>query len=87
MLMTSWIGLIWWNVSLGIVTPPPPPEHKKVKLVAIKMSKNASFWWENLKRQHERDGKKEFQTWEKMKKELKRKYLPFNYRQDIYLKI
>ena len=21
MLMTSWIGLIWWNVSLSIVTP------------------------------------------------------------------
>ena len=51
------------------------------------MRKNAYFWWEKLKRQHERDGKKKIQTWEKMKKELKRKYLPFNYRQDIYLKI
>ena len=32
--------------------PPPPPslEHKKVNLVAIKMRKNDSFWWENLKR-------------------------------------
>ena len=64
-----------------------PLEHKKVKLVAIKMRKNAYFWWEKLKRRHERDGKKKIQTWEKMKKELKRKYLPFNYRQDIYLKI
>ena len=26
-----------------------PPEHKKVKLVAIKIYKNASIWWENLK--------------------------------------
>ena len=63
-----------------------PLEHKKVKLVAIKMCKNASIWWENLKRQHERDGNKKIQTWEKMKKELKRKYLSFNYRQYIYLK-
>ena len=62
-------------------------DHKKVKLVAIKMRKNASTWWENLKRQHERDGKKKIQTWENMKKELKMKYLPLNYRQDIYLKI
>ena len=63
------------------------PEHKNVKLVAIKMRKSASIWWENLKRQCERNGKKKIQTWEKMKKELKRKYISFNYCQDIYLKI
>ena len=57
-----------------------PLEWQKVKLVAIKMRKNASFWWENLKRQRQRDGKKKIETWEKMKKELKRKYLPFHYR-------
>ena len=58
-----------------------------MKLVAIKMHKNTSFWWENLKRQREQDGKKKIETWENMKKELKRKYLPFHYRQDIFLKI
>ena len=25
-------------------------EHKKVKLIALKLRKHASFWWENLKR-------------------------------------
>ena len=40
-----------------------------------------------MKRQRERDGKKKIETWEKMKKELKRKYLSFNYRQAIYLEI
>ena len=64
-----------------------PLEHKKVKLVTIKMCKNASIWWKKSKRQRERDGKKKIQSWEKMKKELKRKYLSFNYRKDIYLKI
>ena len=50
MLMTSWIGLIRLKASLSIVKiTPPPPEHIKVNLVA-KMSKNASFWWENIKR-------------------------------------
>ena len=58
-----------------------------MKLVAIKMNKNASSWWENLKRRRQRDGKKKNETWENMKKELKRKYLPFHYRQDIILKI
>ena len=42
---------------------------------------------ENLKRQCEIDGKNNIQTWEKIKKELKMKYLTFNYRQDIYLRI
>ena len=40
-----------------------------------------------MKRQHEKDGKKKIETWEKIKKELKRKYLFFNYRKDICLKI
>ena len=34
-----------------------------------------------------RNNKKKIETWEKMKKELKRKYLPFHYCQDIFLKI
>ena len=82
MLMNSWIGLIWWIMSLSIMTP---PEHEKVKLVAIKMCKNASIWWKNMKRQREKNDKKKIETWEKMKKELKMRYLPTNYHQDIYL--
>ena len=33
------------------------PEDQKVKIVAIKLKKHASMWWENLKRKHEREGK------------------------------
>ena len=55
--------------------------------MALKLRQNASFWWENLKKQREREGKSKIVTWEKMKRELKRKYLPDNYRQEIFLKI
>ena len=79
--------LNWLNMVEHVFGYYDPSEHKKVKLVAIKMCNNASIWWENLKRQRERVGKKNIQTWEKIKKELKRKYLSFNYRKDIYLKI
>ena len=61
-------------------------EHEKVNLVAIKTCKNASIRWKNLKRQRERDGKKKIETWDKIKKKLKRRYLPTNYHQDIYIK-
>ena len=57
-----------------------PSKREKMKLVAIKTCKNAFIWWKNLKRQHEKDGKKKIETWEKMKKEVKRRYLPNNYR-------
>ena len=33
-------------------------EHKKVKLVVVKLRKYTSFWWENLKRQRLREGRK-----------------------------
>ena len=62
------------------------PKDRKVKLIAIKLKKYASLWWEYLKRQREQEGRRKIVTWEKMKKELKRKFLPDNYRQDIYLK-
>ena len=50
---------------------PLPPEHKKVKLMAIKMRKNASFMWENLKSLCERDDKK-IETWEKDEERTKK---------------
>ena len=62
--MNFWIGLIWWSMPLSIMAP---LRAKKVKLVAIKMCKNASILWKNLKRQRERYGKKNIETWEKMK--------------------
>ena len=64
-----------------------PPEAKKVKLVVIKLKRNASFWWENLKKLREREGKCKITTWDKMKKEMKRKYLPIDYKQEIYHKL
>ena len=79
--------LDWLNMVDHVFEYYDSPEREKVKFVATKICKNASIWWTNMKRQRERDGKKKIQTWGKMKKELKRKYLPFNYRQDIYLKI
>ena len=75
--------LDWLNMVEHVFENYDPLEHEKVKLVAIKMCKNASIWWKNMKRQRERDGKKKIETWEKIKKELKKKYLSFNYHQDI----
>ncbi|KAL5756982.1 hypothetical protein ACOSQ2_021728 [Xanthoceras sorbifolium] len=42
-------------------------EERKVKLVAIKGKGYASLWWENLKRERNREGRRPIRTWEKMK--------------------
>ena len=72
--------LDWLNTVKHVFEYCDPLEWKNVKLMAIKMRKNASFKWENLKRQLQRDAKKKIETWEKMKKNLKTKYLPFHCR-------
>ncbi|XP_057747483.1 uncharacterized protein LOC130966679 [Arachis stenosperma] len=62
------------------------PNDKCMKLIAIKLKKHASVWWENLKRQREREGRRKIKTWDKMCRELKRKFLPEHYRQDTFIK-
>jgi hypothetical protein len=76
----------WLNTIERIFEYKDVLEHHKVKLVAIKLRKHASLWWEHVKKQRERERKSRIVTWEKMKKALKRKYLPDHYRQDAFLK-
>ena len=45
-------------------------EEQKVKLVAIKLRKHASIWWEHVKKQRAREGKSKVKRWDKMKKLL-----------------
>ncbi|PKU79185.1 hypothetical protein MA16_Dca000529 [Dendrobium catenatum] len=77
----------WLHTVDRIVDFKEIPPDRVVKLVAIKLKKIASLWWENLKRNRDREGKSKIVTWVKMKKELKRKYLPERYRQDLFLKL
>ncbi|RYQ82866.1 hypothetical protein Ahy_B10g101439 [Arachis hypogaea] len=62
------------------------PDDKRVKLVAIKLKKHALVWWENLKHQRERERRRKIKTWDKMRRELKHKFLPKHYRQDTFIK-
>lgn len=59
-------------------------EAHKVKIVALKFRKYASTWWSNVCLQRERSGKDKIQTWFKMKKKLKEKFLPSYYIQQSF---
>ncbi|XP_035836015.1 uncharacterized protein LOC118485763 [Helianthus annuus] len=61
------------------------PDRFKVKLVAIKLRKYASLWWEHVKKKRSQEGRSRVTTWEKMRKLLREKFLPPNYRQEAFL--
>ncbi|ONH94846.1 hypothetical protein PRUPE_7G034800 [Prunus persica] len=77
----------WLNTVERIFDYKEVSDEKKVKIVAIKLKRNASAWWEQLQTRRDRTGKSKIKTWEKMKKELKRKFLPENYLQTNFLKL
>ncbi|CAL2257293.1 unnamed protein product [Prunus armeniaca] len=76
----------WLNNVERIFDYKDVAEDRRVKLVAIKLKKHASIWWEHLNKQLVREGKRRIESWEKMRRELKKKFIPENYRQDCFLK-
>ncbi|GKD11728.1 putative nucleotidyltransferase, ribonuclease H, partial [Tanacetum coccineum] len=57
----------------------------KVKIVAIKLKKHAYVWWEQLKLKRAHENKPRIRTWEKIKRELRKKFLLDGYLQEAFL--
>ncbi|GJW43911.1 reverse transcriptase domain-containing protein [Tanacetum coccineum] len=60
-------------------------DEQKVKIVAIKLKKNASMWWELVMKQRTREGKPNIVSLGKMKKKLMAKFLPVQFRQEAFI--
>ncbi|GJZ12882.1 RNA-directed DNA polymerase [Tanacetum coccineum] len=60
-------------------------DEQKVKLVVIKLKKNASTWWEHVIKQRTREGKAKIANWSKMKKKLMAKILLVQYCQEAFI--
>jgi len=63
------------------------PEEQKVKIVVVKLKKHTPIWWESVKRKREREGKSKIKKWEKMCRELTRKFLPPHYYKDNFIQL
>nr|GEY60934.1 RNA-directed DNA polymerase [Tanacetum cinerariifolium] len=61
------------------------PNKLKVKLLAIKLRQHASLWWDHVNKKRRIEGKSKVESWEKMKKLMKAKFLPKNHRQEAFL--
>ncbi|GKB52384.1 reverse transcriptase domain-containing protein [Tanacetum coccineum] len=56
-----------------------------VKVVAMKLHQYASLWWDHVKKKWYLAGKSKVESWEKMKKLMKEKFLLVNYKQEAFL--
>nr|GEW02486.1 transposon Ty3-I Gag-Pol polyprotein [Tanacetum cinerariifolium] len=61
------------------------PDHIKVKLVAIRLKKVASLWWDHVQNQQYREGKHRVESWDKMKRLMEKKFLLVTHKQDSYV--
>nr|GEV79973.1 reverse transcriptase domain-containing protein [Tanacetum cinerariifolium] len=75
----------WLSTVERIFDLPDVPDKLKVKHVAIKLRKSASLWWGHVKIQRVKDGKSKVETWAKMKKLLRTKFLHVNHRQEAFI--
>lgn len=62
------------------------PEEKWVKLVAYKFKGGASTWWEQLIGNKRREGKPQVQSWPKMRKLLRSRFLHSDYSRILFQK-
>ena len=56
---------------------------QQFKLAKIKLTKLTATWLEGVQKQRRREDRERISTWEKLKKHLRRKYVPHNYRQQL----
>lgn len=60
------------------------PDAMRVPLVATRFKGRASAWWQQIKEQRARDGKERIASWDKLKRILRKAFLPYNYTRTVY---
>lgn len=76
--------LDWVNTTEELLTFKSVPDDMRVSLVATRFKGRASAWWQQLKVQRTNSGKGRINSWEKLKKHMRRSFLPYNYERTIY---
>lgn len=62
------------------------PEQKKVPLVTTRFRGHAASWWSQLKLSRTRRGKEKITSWEKLKKHMRKTFIPYNFERLLFQK-
>ncbi|XP_057485167.1 uncharacterized protein LOC130771560, partial [Actinidia eriantha] len=62
-------------------------ELKKVKLATIEFTDYAIVWWDQFCINRRRNGERPIETWDEMKRVMRRRFVPSHYYRDLYLKL
>lgn len=63
------------------------PDDMRVPLVTTSFKNRASAWWNQLKESRRCSGKSKLESWERLKKHMRRSFLPYNYERTLYNKL
>ncbi|XP_013588872.1 uncharacterized protein LOC106363133 [Brassica napus] len=63
------------------------PGDQCVPLIASRFKNRAMAWWQQIKELRHRAGKPRIDTWERLKKHMRRAFLPYNYERTLYNKL
>ena len=78
--------LDWLFVVEEVLEFKEVPENKRVPLVATRFRGRAAAWWQQLKVNRARLGKRKIESWDRLKKHLREAFLPHNYARMMYQK-
>ncbi|KAL0663287.1 hypothetical protein Bca4012_100124 [Brassica carinata] len=77
----------WFVTVEEIVEFKEIPLDRCVPFIAIRFRDRAAAWWSQTKTTRNRLGKSKISTWSKLKKEMQKKNLPYNYDQLMFQKL
>jgi hypothetical protein len=76
--------LDWINTVDEVLEFKQVPEDRRVALVATRLRGQAGAWWQQVKKTRTLQGKGKITCWDKMKKNMRSAFLPYNYTRTLY---
>ena len=64
-----------------------PQEDKKIKVMTMEFTDYALIWWNQLQRERERYEEPLVDSWEEMKRLIRRRFVPSHYQRDLHNKL
>ena len=62
------------------------PDNKQVPLVTTRFRSHATSWWSQLKLSRTRRGKEKISSWDKLKKHMRKTFIPYNFERLLFQK-